>query len=270
MAMTAVDRPCSAGRRSRRSPPLNRPPMIGTRRPSKLSMARRADSTLVAFESLTNRMPAITITGSSACSRPPNSDTALRMASGDAPASRAIAAAAATSDSRWRPISRTSLTGSSGTSSRPAARSTIQPSSSTVPSASFASTREQPPRRAAHASPPGSSPALSSALTTTQSPSPWFAKTLRLRRGVLVEVRVPVEVVGREVQQRRDPRVERRRRLELEAADLHDVDRLAAWTPSTSAASGAPMLPATVACKPRFRQHSARRASSSSTCPSCR
>ena len=50
----------SSGSRSRRkSPPLNRPPIITTRPESKLSIARCAASTLVAFESLTNRTPLI-------------------------------------------------------------------------------------------------------------------------------------------------------------------------------------------------------------------
>ena len=53
-----------------KSPPLNFPPRITTSPVPKLWMARSADSMLVAFESLTNRTPPISVTGSSACSRP--------------------------------------------------------------------------------------------------------------------------------------------------------------------------------------------------------
>ena len=49
---------------------------------SKLSIARRAASMLVAFESLTNRTPPTSATGSSACSRPVNPSTARVIAAG--------------------------------------------------------------------------------------------------------------------------------------------------------------------------------------------
>ena len=49
---------------------------------SKLSIARRADAMLVAFESLTNRTPSISATRSSACSSPRNPSTARRIAAG--------------------------------------------------------------------------------------------------------------------------------------------------------------------------------------------
>ena len=147
------------------------------------------------------------------------------MASGAAPASSAIVVAAATSDSRWRPISCTSLTGSTGTSARPGARDTIQPPTSTVPCSSGCSSENRqhrgrrPPRREAH---------RRRIVRVDDRPVPraLVREHARLRGGVLAEVRVPVQVVGREVQQRRDPRVERLGRLELEAADFDDVDRL--------------------------------------------
>ena len=75
-------RDASGSRRSPKSPPLNRPPMIATSPPSKLSIARRAASMLVAFESLTNRTPPTSPTGSSACSRPVNPSTARVIAAG--------------------------------------------------------------------------------------------------------------------------------------------------------------------------------------------
>ena len=76
------DAPSRAPRAARaaaaRSPPLNRPPMIGTSPRSKLSIDRRAASTLVAFESLTNRTPPTSPPSSIACSRPRNASTAAR------------------------------------------------------------------------------------------------------------------------------------------------------------------------------------------------
>jgi hypothetical protein len=48
----------------------------------------------------------------------------------------------------------------------------------------------------------------------------------RLGRGVVVDGRMPVEMVVGEIEPQRDPRTERRRGLELKAAHLDDVDRL--------------------------------------------
>ena len=53
-----------------------------------------------------------------------------------------------------------------------------------------------------------------------------LGKNARLRRRIFVDGRVAIEVVGREVEQHRDPRLERLRALELKTARLDDVDRL--------------------------------------------
>ena len=107
----------SGSRRSPKSPPLNRPPRITTSPRSKLSIARRAASMLVAFESLTNRTPPISPTGSSACSRPREPfDRARHRRPASTPASDATAAAASTSASRCRPSSWIDDSGTSGCS----------------------------------------------------------------------------------------------------------------------------------------------------------
>ena len=76
MAMTVARRAASGPARSAKSPPLKRPPRITTSPSPKLSMARRAASMFVAFESFTNCTPAMSVTGSSACSSPVNPSTA--------------------------------------------------------------------------------------------------------------------------------------------------------------------------------------------------
>ena len=48
----------------------------------------------------------------------------------------------------------------------------------------------------------------------------------RLRRRVRLDARMPIEVIGREVQHHRDPRMERVDLLELKAARLDDVQRV--------------------------------------------
>ena len=77
--------------------------MIGTRSDSKLSIDRSADSTFVAFESLTNRTPPTSATSSIACSRPRNPSTAAVIAAGVAPAIAPTVAAAMTSFTRCGP-----------------------------------------------------------------------------------------------------------------------------------------------------------------------
>ena len=100
MAITVARRSASGAARSAKSPPLKRPPRMTTRPSPKLSMARRAASMLVAFESFTNCTPAMSVTGSSACSSPVNPSTAAVIAAGCTPAMWATAEAAITSTSR--------------------------------------------------------------------------------------------------------------------------------------------------------------------------
>ena len=116
IATTVASRDRSGSRSSVKSPLLKRPPMITTSPRSKLSIARCAASTFVAFESLTNRTPSTTATGSSACSRPVNDSTARTIASCDTPAICATVAAAITSATRCRPINRIDDSGTSGVS----------------------------------------------------------------------------------------------------------------------------------------------------------
>ena len=86
-------------------------------------------------------------------------------------------------------------------------RSTIHPSSTTVPS-SIAPSRANSravarPRRAS------SSTAGSSALITAQSSGVWFSKIRAFAARVRLDDRMPIEMVGREVQHHRDPRMKR-------------------------------------------------------------
>ena len=105
-----------------RSPPLNRPPMIATTPPSKLSTASRAASMLVAFESFDE--PArrqSSATRSSACSRPVNPSTrAGDRLGGHATERRPTPAAATTSASRCRPSSCTARRAGPATARRSA------------------------------------------------------------------------------------------------------------------------------------------------------
>jgi hypothetical protein len=66
---------------------------------SKLSMAARAASTLVAFESFTNRTPATSVTGSITCASPANPRNAAVIGPDGTPATAPIAHAATASAS---------------------------------------------------------------------------------------------------------------------------------------------------------------------------
>ena len=66
----------------------------------------------------------------------------------------------------------------------------------------------------------------SSAFRTAQSSPVCRAKIRRLRRGILVDCGVAIEMVGRKIEQHGDPRVERVGSLELKAARLDHVNRV--------------------------------------------
>ena len=73
---------------------------------------------------------------------------------------------------------------------------------------------------------PAPSTAGSSALITAQSPASWFSKIRALAAPYAATSRMPIEMVRREVQHHRDPRVERVDLLELKAARLDDMQRV--------------------------------------------
>ena len=202
--------------------------------------ARRAASMLVAFESLTKRTPPISATGSSACSRPVKPSTALVIAAASTPTIEATADAASTSASRCRPSSFTAVSGTSD-SSPSAVRRTIASRRRRRPLPGTRH-REQQAVRAR-----GGGELQRAGIVGVQHRPVGrllLGKDPRLGGGVLVDGRVPVEVVGREVQQHRDPRPERLRALELEAARLDHVNRFVGEA-STCALSARPMLPPT-------------------------
>ena len=91
----------------------------------------------------------------------------------------------------------------------------------------------------------------------------------RLRVAVLLDRRVPIEVIGREVQEHGDPGVERRARLELKAADFDDVDRVGVRLRDLRAERQTDVA-ADERRPARPRAASGRSASWSSTSPSCR
>ena len=93
------------------------------------------------------------------------------------------------------------------------------------------------PPRVAIASPP----CCPHSRPPSRRPSGW--RRCALRRRVRRFVRMTIEVIGRKVQQRRNPRTERVGRLELKAARLDHVHRVGGRGSSTCALSGTPMLP---------------------------
>ena len=175
--------------------------MITTSPRSKLSIARCAASMLVAFESLTNRTPPTTATGSSACSRPVNDSTARTIASCGTPAICATVAAAITSATRCRPMRRIDDSGTSGVVGR---------------KEHLLRARRARQRQRLRI------------VGVDHRPVVWslVRENPRLRGAVHVHRAVTIEMVGRQVQQHGNPRMKRVRRLELKAADLDDVKRL--------------------------------------------
>ena len=188
-------------------------------------MARRAASMFVAFESLTNRTPPISATGSSACSRPVNPSTALTIAAASTPTSDATAAAATRRRRRCRPSSCTDVSGTSGSSPVAvfAERWCLRRSGRCprrFPRSSRTAAAAARPRAAS------SSAAGSSALRTAQSEDSGSRRSRAFASAYSCDARVPIEMVGREVEEHRDPRPERLDALELKAARLDDVNRL--------------------------------------------
>ena len=94
-----------------------------------------------------------------------------------------------------------------------------------IPSPIESRHREQQPARARVAA-AMASVAGSSALSTAQSSAVWFAKIRALAAAYSSTFCVTIEMVGREVQQHRDPRMKGVDGLELKAAGLDDVDRV--------------------------------------------
>ena len=66
----------------------------------------------------------------------------------------------------------------------------------------------------------------SSTLTTAQSPACWFSKMRAFAAAARLNARMTIEVVGREVQQDGNPRMEGLNPFELEAARFDDVQGL--------------------------------------------
>ena len=203
-----------------------------------------------------------------ACARDRRTTSTARViASGEAPARRATAAAARTSPTRWRPSSRIESSGTRRTS--PAGdRSAIQP-----PLDDDAVGERRVEREPAGPCPaPARERQRGRIVGVDHDPVAVLlvGEHPRLRARVLVERRVPVEVIRRDVQQHRDPRAERLGRLELEAARPRPRGSSPAVDSATCALSGGPMLPPTTPVKPACLEHPAGRASSSSTSPSSR
>ena len=204
---------------------MNRPPTMATTPCSKLSIERRAASTLVAFESLTNRTCPIRPAGSIACSRRRGSRAApSSMARASTPARPATAEAASTLPNMWRPVSSTAASGSEPLDVR--ARSPHDPLA--VHDNTLVENARERERDAACRD--GRAFGHDHRIIGVQY-RPIVcrsdcAKIRALADRVRLEGRMPIEVVGREVQPDGDPRPERRRRLQLKAADLDDVDRL--------------------------------------------
>ena len=141
----ATARSATTGARARRSIPLSRPPAIRTIGGSNARSAAITASGWVPCESLTNRTPSTSATGSRRCSTPVNAAAASRMASGASPNRSPTAIAARALETLWAPGMASSPTGmmrppgpvaagpppATGSRSTPAA--TIQPSTTPMP-----------------------------------------------------------------------------------------------------------------------------------------
>ena len=208
---------------------------------------------LVAFESLTKATPCTAPTGSSACSRPvkrlagaghrirrsrrrsrpPPPPRRRRRAGAGRSAAPPTAAPAARRDPRG-----------DARSPRPSTTtpSSIAPDGLSADAARARVPRERHRRRIVDVD---DRPVVR--LLVGEDP--------RLRLGVLLDARVPIEVIGREVEQHGNPRPELLGHLELKAARLDHVHDVAATSRSTCALSGMPMLPPTIAAHAALVQH---------------
>ena len=199
--------------------------MIGTRPDSKLSIDRSAASTFVAFESLTNLTPSDLghqLHGVLEAAKPIDGRRHRRgRHAGDGADRRGRHHVV--DQMRPEQMDRIERHQPYGCVGRSAWRSTIQPSSSAVPSAIGACR----PKRRWRARPfrASSRTAGSSALITAQSLGRLVLENPGLRRAVRLDVRMAIEMVRREIQHHRDPGMERLDLLELKAAGFDHVQR---------------------------------------------
>ena len=202
---------------------MNLPPIIATRSRSKLSIDRSADSTLVAFESLTNRTPPTSATSSIACSRPRNDSTAAVIAAGAAPASAPTVARRHDVVDQVRPEQ---MDGAERHQSIRAIHAAIDDPAvlDDRPVRERGLCREQPRARAA--APRQCEHRRIVRVDHRPIHSGLVLENPSLRRCVRLDARMAIEVIRREVQHHGDPRVERLDLLELKAARLDDVERL--------------------------------------------
>ena len=207
----------AARSRSRKSPPLNRPPRIDHHAVDRSSRSRAAPPRC-SWPSSRSRIARrrSSPTGSSACSRPVNPSTARVIAAGaDAGERRRPPPPRATSATRCAAEQPDRGERHQRLAARPRGATIVSPST-TTPSRERAAQREQQLARTRPAA-PARSAGGSSAFTTAQSSAVCCREDARLRRRVLLDGGVPVEMVRRKVQQHRDPRVKRVGRLRAES-----------------------------------------------------
>ena len=217
----------SGSRRAAKSPPLYRPPMIGTtsavealdRAARRLDVGRLRVVDEPHAADLGDRLQRVLEAGERRDRRASWRRARRRRA-------RATAAAATHVAEQVAAEQPDRATGISGVSPAAVRSPITSPPLSATPSASGASSAK--PARAGACSRAASAqrrrvvgvddgPVVRRPGSRRSAPSP---------RAYASNVGVPIEVVGREVQQHGDPRVERLGRLELEAADLDDVHRV--------------------------------------------
>ena len=223
MATTAASRDRSGSRQQLKSPPLKRPPMITTSpaiealdgAPGRLDVRRLGVVHEPHAVDRGDRLQRVLEAGE-------RFDRAYHRVGGDAGEPRHRRRGHHVGD-RWRPISRIDDNGTSGVSC-PARVSAMAPTLMVMPSVTVPSSEKS--RRPARAPCARRHVCGSSALITAQSFSVWFAKILAFAVRVLLERGMPIQMVWRQVQQDRNPRMERLDGLQLKTAHLDDVERL--------------------------------------------
>ena len=219
ISSTARQSASTADLSGRKSWPLPSPPAISTAGRSMPSSAACVAPTVVAFESSMNSTPPASATRSIRCGRPRNA----RSASSTLRSMRATvdtsASAASAFSALWRP---TSASDAVGTSSSPPCASHVRADR----------TRRgpiRPPprarwRRTIRSVRPGMRIAQRARVVAVDDLDAAAGEDARLRRRVVVDARVAVEMILGHVEHRRGDRRQRRRRLELEARQLEHED----------------------------------------------
>ena len=206
-------------------PSFGLPPMIQWMSPGNAASAVAALSALVALLSLMNSVRSMRPISSRRCGRPGNVASAAATSPGVTPAMRQAALAASAFWMLWRPRRGPRPARSANAPSGPVHGACAdQLGALRVPAVRHALVGRQHVDPAAVGEPQPLADLAAPVVVLADNGSPRGLDQARLQGRVVLDGAVPVEVIGRDVEQHADAGIERRRQLDLEGRHLDDVE----------------------------------------------